>query len=142
MEALHDEQPLPRPHEPNTPRLLNHELIRLGERKAAGQLLSLPLERSELGPTCFHLVSGVQIGTHGVDVRERDHTDDRNGKPAEKWRTALSTGAGHGASQFDRPGLPPSSMVARQLRTDHLGRILVRGVRVYSVAARGPHASI
>jgi hypothetical protein len=84
LEALHDEQPLPRPHEANTPRFLHHELIRLGERKATGQLLALPLERRELGPTRLHLVSGVQIGAHGVDVGERDHTDDRNGKPAEK----------------------------------------------------------
>ena len=39
-----------------------------------------------------------------MDVGERDDTDDRDGKPAEKPRTALSTGAGHGGSQFDRPG--------------------------------------
>ena len=48
-----------------------------------------------------------------MDVGERDHTDDRDGKPAEKPRTALSTGAGHGGSQFDRPGLPPALLVAR-----------------------------
>jgi hypothetical protein len=108
LETLHDEQPLPRTYEPNTPRFLNHELIRLGERKATGQLLPLPLECSELGTTGLHLVSRMQIGAHGVDVRERDHADDRDGKPTEKRRTALSTGAGHGASQFDRPGLPPS----------------------------------
>ena len=83
LEALHDEQPLPRPHEANASRLLHHELICLGERKATGELPPLPLERSELGPTRVHLVSGMQIGAHGVDVRERDHTDDRNCKPAE-----------------------------------------------------------
>jgi hypothetical protein len=125
LEALHDEQPLTRPDEPDTTRLLHHELIRLGERKATGQLLSLALERSELGPTSVNLVSGVQIGAHGVDVRKGDHTDDRDGKPTEKRRTALSMGAGHGASQFDRPGLPPSWLAPRQRPINHLDRLAV-----------------
>jgi hypothetical protein len=38
-----------------------------------------------------------------MDVCERDHTDDRDGKPAEKRRTALSTGAGHGAFAIRPP---------------------------------------
>jgi hypothetical protein len=80
LEALHDEQPLPRPNETDTPRLLHQELIRLGERKAPGQPLLLSLEGSELGPTGFHLLSRVQVGAHGMHVRERDHTDDGDGK--------------------------------------------------------------
>jgi hypothetical protein len=106
-EALHDEQPLAGTHEADTASLFLHEPIRLGERKAAGQLLPLPLEGSDLGPTHVDLVSRVQIGAHRVDVRERDHTDDRDGKPAEKRRTALSTGAGHGAFAI-RPPRPAS----------------------------------
>src|SRR5687767_13931866 len=108
LETLHDEQALARPHEADAPCLLLHELIGLRKREAARQLLPLPLECSKLGPPRLHLVSCVQIGAHGVDVGERDHTDDRERKPTEKLRTTLSTGAGHGASQFDRPGLPPS----------------------------------